>query len=473
MPADEVFSPTDARTRGTAVARKARRAVLAATVGTTIEWYDFYLYGLVAALVFGKQFFPAYDAFAATLLSFSTFFLGFVARPLGALVFGHFGDRIGRKRTLVVTLILMGASTILIGLVPPYTMIGIWGAVALTLLRLLQGFGVGGEWGGAVATATEWSPAPERRGLAGSWPQFGSPLGMLLAVGTLAIVTHLGSPEWFERVGWRIPFLLSAALIGVGLVIRVGVAETPVFADLQARQRLAVTPALDALRHHGREILLTCLIRSGQTAPFFLFSTFLLTYGTSRLNLSRSFLFDAVLAASAVSLVSTPLFGALSDRLGRRRVYLAGAAAMLLFAFPYYWLLNSAAPGVIVVAVILSFVVHDMQYGPQAAFIAEAFPPAVRYTGSSLGYQLASVTSAGPAPLIATWLLHRFGTSAAISSYIAASAAVSFGAAFLLRDRAAEAYGLAAEPTRRRGVGAPGVFTSEAKAFADNAADRG
>lgn len=460
---------------GAVAKRQSRRAVLAATVGTTIEWYDFYLYGLVAALVFGKQFFPAYDAFAATLLSFSTFFLGFLARPLGALVFGHFGDRIGRKRTLVVTLILMGVSTVLIGLVPPYATVGIWGAIALTALRLLQGFGVGGEWGGAVATATEWSPSSDRRGLAGSWPQFGSPLGMLLAVGTLAIVTHLGSPEWFERVGWRIPFLLSAALIGVGLAIRLGVAETPIFADLEARQRLTVTPALDALRHHGREIVLTCLMRSGQTAPFFLFSTFLLTYGTSRLNLGRGFLFDAVLAASAVSLVSTPLFGALSDRFGRRRVYLAGAAAMLLYAFPYYWLLNSAVPSLIVVAVILSFVVHDMQYGPQAAFIAETFPPAVRYTGSSLGYQLASVTSAGPAPLVATWLLHRFGTSAAISTYIAVSAAISFAAAYLLRDRAAESYGYVEEPAdaSRRAHDPLGASSPGSKPLIGIAADRG
>ena len=419
----------------------ARRAVIAATVGTMIEWYDFYLYGLVAALVFGKLYFPAFDPFAATLLSFSTFFLGFVARPLGALVFGHFGDRIGRKRTLVATLILMGASTVMIGLVPTYSAVGIWGAVALTVLRLLQGFGVGGEWGGAVATATEWGQFTGRRGLVGSWPQFGSPLGMLLAVAVLTAVTHAGSANWFETVGWRIPFLFSAVLIAVGLVIRVGVSETPVFADLQSGKRLSQAPALDAIRFHWREIALTCLIRSGQTAPFFLFSTFLLSYGTTRLQLSRSFLFDAVLAASAVSLVTTPLFGHLSDRLGRKRVYVAGATAMLLFAFPYYWLLNSAVPGLVMLAVIASFVVHDMQYGPQAAFIAEAFPANVRYTGSSLGYQLASLTSAGPAPLIATWLLHRFGTSIAISSYMAILAAISLGSALLLQDRSGENYG--------------------------------
>lgn len=417
------------------------RAVFASTIGTTIEWYDFYLYGLVAALVFGKLYFPAYDAFAATLLSFSTFFLGFIARPLGAAVFGHFGDRIGRKRTLVATLILMGASTVLIGLVPTYGQIGIWGAVALTALRLIQGFGVGGEWGGAVTTATEWAQFEKRRGFAGSWPQFGSPLGMLLAVGVLTIVTHLGSPEWFERVGWRIPFLLSAVLIAVGIAIRAGLTETSVFADLQTEGRTSRAPALEAIRGHGRTIVLTCLIRTGQTAPFFLFSTFLLTYGTTHLHLERSFLFDAVLLASGVSLFSTPFFGYLSDRFGRRRVYIVGAVTMLLFAFPYYWLLDSDSTALVIVAVVLSFVVHDMQYGPQAAFIAEAFPANIRYTGSSLGYQLASVTSAAPAPLIATWLLHQFNTSFAISCYIAIVAAVSLGSAALLRDRAGEAYG--------------------------------
>ncbi len=417
--------------------------MLAATVGTVIEWYDFYLYGLVAALVFGKLYFPAYDAFAATLLSFSTFFLGFLARPIGALVFGHFGDRIGRKHTLVASLMLMGVSTVLIGFVPAYSTIGIWGAVALTILRLLQGFGVGGEWGGAVATATEWSQFDGSRGFAGSWPQFGSPLGMLLAVAVLTLVTHLGSAAWFEAVGWRIPFLLSTILIAIGLAIRIGLAETPVFVEMLSSQDVSAAPVLDAVRGHWRAIILTCLIRSGQTAPFFLFSTFLLSYGTTRQQLSRSFLFDAVLAASAVSLFTTPLFGHLSDRLGRRRVYVAGAVAMLLFAFPYYRLLDSAAPGLVVLAVILSFVVHDMQYGPQAAFIAEAFPPDVRYTGSSLGYQLASVTSAGPAPLVATWLLHRFSTSLAISGYIAVLAAISIGSALLLQDRSARAYGIA------------------------------
>ena len=422
-------------------AKQAKRAVIASTVGTMIEWYDFYLYGLVAALVFGKLYFPSHDQYTGTLLSFSTLFLGYVARPAGAVLFGHFGDRIGRKGTLVATLLLMGGSTVIIGLVPTYEVIGIWGAVALTALRMLQGIGVGGEWGGAIAVATEWSQFNKSRGLAGSWPQFGSLLGLLLAVGVLTIVSHAGSPEWFETIGWRIPFLLSAVLIGVGLYIRLGVLETPVFEKVRAENKIVRAPVLDAIKYHWREIILTCLIRTGQMAPFVVFTAYLLSYGTGVLKLERSFLFNAVLAASCVSLVTTPLFGYISDKIGRKRMYLIGAATMFLFAFPYYFLLNSQVPALIVLAIIVSLPVHDMQYGPQAAFIAESFPPAVRYSGSSLGYQLASITSGGPAPIIAAWLYHTYGTSLAISAYLAFIAAISFISTLFLPDRSKQNYG--------------------------------
>ncbi|WP_375788672.1 MFS transporter [Bradyrhizobium sp. Pha-3] len=421
-------------------ARHARRAVIASTVGTMIEWYDFYLYGLVAALIFGKLYFPSQDPYSATLLAFSTFFLGFAARPIGAVIFGHFGDRIGRKGTLVATLLLMGISTVLIGLVPTYDQIGIWGAVALTVLRMLQGIGVGGEWGGAIAVATEWTRFNSRRGLAASWPQFGSPLGMLLAVTALTVTSYAGSPEWFETIGWRVPFLISAALIAVGLYIRLGVLETPVFQQMQEKKQIVRAPIIDAVRGYWREILLTCLIRTGQQAPFVLFTTFLLSYGTSHLGVQKPFLFNCVLAAAAISLFTTPLFGYVSDRIGRRRMYLIGAFTMMVFAFPYFWMIDTKIPYLIALAILLSLPIHDMQYAPQAAFIAESFPPSVRYSGSSIGYQLASITSGGPAPMIAAYLLHTYGTSAAISAYLAVIAAISFLSALFLRDRSQHDY---------------------------------
>ena len=244
-----------------------------------------------------------------------------------------------------------------------------------------------------------------------------------------------------ERIGWRIPFLFSAVLIGVGLWIRLGVLETPVFLEMKAKKQIVKAPVLDAIRFHWREILLTCLIRTGQQAPFVLFTTFLLSYGTGTLHLERSFLFNAVLAAATVSLVTTPLFGYISDRIGRKRMYLIGATTMLLFAFPYFWMINTAIPSVIVTAVILSLVVHDMQYGPQAAFIAESFPPHVRYSGASVGYQLSSLTSGGPAPIIATWLLYTYGTSTAISCYIFIIALISIVSTAFLKDRSKDDYG--------------------------------
>ena len=421
-------------------AMHARRAVVAATIGTMIEWYDFYLYGLVAALVFGKLYFPSQDPFTGTLLSLSTFFLGFVARPIGAVLFGHFGDRIGRKGTLIATLMLMGSSTIAVGLVPSYDSIGIWGGIILVVLRMFQGIGVGGEWGGSVAVATEWSQFDKRRGLAGSWPQFGSPLGLLLAVVVLNVVNHTSSPEWFQTIGWRIPFLLSIILIGVGFYIRVGVLETPVFAEMQEKKQVLKTPVLAVLKYHWREIVLTCLIRTGQQAPFYLFTTFLVSYGSGTLNLSQGFLFNCVLGACCVSLVTTPLFGYLSDRFGRKRMYVLGALVMMAFAFPYYALIDTQNSFLVAIAIIVSLPVHDMQYGPQAAFIAESFPPAMRYSGSSLGYQLASITSGGPAPIIAAWLIHTYHSSIAISIYLAIIAGISAVSAMFLRDRSKFSY---------------------------------
>jgi metabolite-proton symporter len=409
---------------------------VASAVGTAIEWYDFFLYGVAAALVFPRLFFPQSDPLTAKVLAFSTYAVGFVARPVGAALFGHFGDRIGRKATLVATLLLMGLATCAVGAMPTYARIGPWGGVGLTALRLLQGIGVGGEWGGSVLLSMEWAGG-RRRGFITSWPQFGVPVGLLAANGALALFAWL-SGDAFDAWGWRVPFLLSALLIGVGLYIRLGVLETPVFARLRREQRVARAPVVEVLRGHGREVLLTALLRTGQQTPFYLFTVFVLSYGTGTLKLPQGEMLGAVLVSAALSLFTVPLWGHLSDRVGRRRLTLAGCVAIAVFAFPYFGLLDTRAPWAVFLAVALSLPVHDMQYGPQAAFIAESFPPRLRYSGASLGYQLASVTAGAPAPIVALWLLAKYGTSQAIAGYVAVCAAISAGAALLLRERAHE-----------------------------------
>ena len=405
-----------------------------------IEWYDFYLYGLAAALVFGKLYFPSQDPSrdAAGFFDLLPWLRGASRRRDHLRAFrrphrsqGHSGRNIAphgrqhRADSAFCRLTRRSAS----------------GARSDSCsCGCCQGIGVGGEWGGAIAVATEWSKFNKRRGLMASWPQFGSPLGMLLAVAALTITAKFGDAAWFESFGWRIPFLISAVLIIVGLYIRLGVLETPVFQQLQEKNKISKAPVLDAIKGYWRQILLTCLIRTGQQAPFVIFTTFLLSYGTTNLGLQKPFLFNCVLAAAALSLFTTPFFGYLSDRIGRKRMYLIGAATMLAFAFPYFWMLDTKIPALIVFAVMISLPIHDMQYAPQAAFIAESFPPSVRYSGSSLGYQLASITSGGPAPMICAYLMHTYGTSAAISTYIAVIAAISLVSAMLLKDRSKSDY---------------------------------
>lgn len=415
-------------------ARQTRRAVVAAAIGTTIEWYDFFLYGVAAALVFPRVFFPRSDPFTGALLAYSTHFVGFVARPLGAALFGHFGDRVGRKASLVATLLVMGLATTGIGLVPGYDSIGAWGAVLLVIGRVLQGIGVGGEWGGSVLLAAEYGDR-KRRGLRASWPQFGAPAGLLLANGALALVNRL-SGSAFLAWAWRIPFVISVGLVAVGLYIRTGIAETPAFARVRDEGPVERAPVLAVLRAHWREVLLTALLRTGEQAPFYVFSTFVLTYGTRRLGLDRAVLLRDVMIGAALSMVAIPLAGHLSDRLGRLRLYRYAALAMVAWPFLYFRMLDTRAPGWVLVAVALSLPLHAMQFGPQAAVIAESFPARLRYSGASLGFQLASITAGGPAPIIATWLLSRSGASWPIALYVALAAAVTVAAASLLRDGA-------------------------------------
>jgi len=410
-----------------------RRAVLASTVGTAIEWYDFFLYSTVTGLVFARLFFPRSDPLVGTLEAFAVYAVGFVARPVGAAIFGHYGDRIGRKSTLIASLLLMGIATFLVALVPTYQRIGIWGAVILTVLRFVQGVGVGGEWGGSVLLAMEWARTTRHRGFIASWPQFGVPAGLFLA--NLAVLAFSAiSGDRFLVWGWRIPFLLSIVLVAVGFYIRLGIRETPVFTRLVAENKVEPTPIVEVMRRHPKEIALTALCRMGEQAPFYLFTAFVFAYGTTTLNIGRDFLLVAVLAASVVSFVSIPLFGHLSDRIGRKRVYMLGAALTGLFGFVYFAMLDTRAPALVFLAVVLSLIPHDMMYGPQAALIAECFTGRLRYSGASLGYQLASVIAGGPSPIIATWLLSRYASGYAIAWFIFVCALISVAAASLLPD---------------------------------------
>lgn len=413
------------------------RAVAASAVGTTIEWYDFFLYGIAAALVFPRVFFPASDSFTGTLLAFSTFFVGFVARPFGAILFGHYGDRIGRKAALIATLLLMGVATIGIGLVPGYDRIGPWGPLLLILGRVMQGIGVGGEWGGSVLLAGEWTD-PARRGFTTSWAQFGAPAGLVLANGALALMSAVTSEAQFLAWGWRVPFLASVLLIVVGMYIRLGILETPVFAELKAEGRIEKAPVLKVLQNNWREVILTALLRSGQQTPFYIFTTYILTYATQALGLRRSTVLALVMAMALISLVTIPLFGHMSDRIGRRTLTAVGCIVMMIFPFVYVGLLDTRQMTWVTVAILASLPLHDLQYGPQAAFIAESFPGSLRYSGASLGYQLASITAGGPAPIVALYLYETYKTSTALAIYLAVSAAVSLVCVWMLRDSTGE-----------------------------------
>ncbi len=409
------------------------RAVIASTIGTTIEWYDFFLYSIVTGLVFAKLYFPNSDPLTGTLQAFGIYAVGFAARPVGAAIFGHYGDRIGRKAALIATLLLMGLATFAVAFVPTYDQIGVWGAISLTVLRFIQGVGVGGEWGGSVLLSMEWARTTKNRGLIASWPQFGVPAGLFLA--NLAVLGFSAiSGDQFLTWGWRAPFVISIVLVGIGLWIRLGILETPAFRRLVAEKKVSRAPSVEVLGRFPKQVLLSALVRMAEQTPFYIFTAFVFTYGTTVLGSSRDLILIAVLTASVLAFFTIPFFGYLSDRIGRRRMYMLGAAAIGVYAFIYFALLNTNVPAWIFLAIVLSLVPHAMMYGPQAALIAESFPPRLRYSGASLGYQLASLIAGGPAPLIATALFARYGSGYAIAGYIAACAVISLVAAALLKD---------------------------------------
>ena len=413
--------------------RELRRAVIAATVGTTIEWYDFLLYSTMAGLVFGKLFFPNEDPYTATLSSFGIYFVGFIARPIGAFIFGHYGDRIGRKSTLIVTLVLMGITTFLVAFLPGYAVIGIWGAVLLTILRLIQGIGVGGEWGGSVLLSMEWARHNHERGFLASWPQFGGPAGLGLANLAVLIFSYW-SGDQFLNWGWRIPFAFSIVLVAIGLWIRLRILETPVFRKLVEEDKIERAPILEVCRKQWGTIILGALARTSEQGPFYIFTAFIFFYGTTTLHASRDLLLAGVLAATCLSAFAIPFSGYMSDRIGRKRMYIIGCVSMAVWGFVYFGLINTGSATLIFVAMMFSLIAHDMQYGPQAALIAESFTPRLRYSGASISYQLASITAGGPAPLIATALFASYKSSTPIAIYILITAIISIVATCFLKD---------------------------------------
>ena len=409
-----------------------RLVAVASFIGTTIEWYDFFLYGTAAALVFNRLFFPTFDPLMGTLAAFGTYAVGFVARPVGGIVIGHYGDKIGRKSMLVLTLVVMGVATFLIGLLPTYEQIGPWAAVGLVLLRVAQGFGVGGEWGGAVLMAVEHAP-PGTRGYYGSWPQIGVPAGLVISTAVFAVFSRLPEDQ-FLSWGWRVPFLLSALLVIVGLMIRVRILETPAFTKVKEASREAHQPIIEVLRTYPKQVLLAMGARFGENGAFYIYSVFVLTYATQHVKMPQQVVLTAMLIGAGLELIAIPFFGAMSDRFGRRPVYLFGAIATALWAYPMFRLLDTASPPLVWLALIVAFVFsHAAMYGPQAAFFSELFGTRVRYSGASLGAQLAAVLAGGTSPFIATLLLAKYGTNA-LSLYLIFMAAVTIVAVLLASE---------------------------------------
>ena len=380
------------------------RTALAATVGTTIEWYDFQVYGLAAALVFNSQFFPNFDPLAGTLLSFATFAVGFLARPIGAIIFGHMGDRIGRKSTLIATFLLTGIATLLVGCLPNYHPIGIFAPILLVLLRLIQGIGLGGEWGGAVLVMTE-SEAQTRRGLLGSLPQLGSPAGLVIATLVFAATTATLGTDQFAAWGWRLPFLLSIVLVVVGAFARFSMPESQAFSKAKRTNAIAAFPLAETLRTQWREVLLAGGLFLVTSGGFYVYVTFMVAYGSTNLGLPRELMLNGVLTFAITELLIIVPVCAFSDRIGRRPVFMAAAIFTILFAFPLFWLVNTKVTSLIFLGMAIGGIANGVLFGIMGSFGPELFKTSVRYTGASLGYQLSAALGGGLTPLIATALV--------------------------------------------------------------------
>jgi MHS family shikimate/dehydroshikimate transporter-like MFS transporter len=408
---------------------------LASAIGTTIEWYDFFLYGVMTPLVLNKLFFPNADVLISTLLAYGTFFVGFLSRPIGGIIFGHYGDRLGRKTVLILTLLIMGIATFLIGLLPTYASAGMWAPLLLLALRIFQGIGIGGEWGGAVLMAVEHSPGGQR-GFYGAWPQIGVPAGLLLSAGVVNLLSFLNNDDFFAW-GWRIAFLLSAVLVAIGLYIRLRILETPAFKAAQQQNQIAAVPVAELFRTHSKNTLLGLGARYIEGVTFNVYGVFLVGYLTSTLHMTRQSALSAVMVASAIMIVMLPLCGRLSDRIGRRKVFGIGSLLIGALSFPAFWLMGSQSPLLTIIAVAVPFAfVYPAVYGPEAALFSELFDTRVRYTGISFVYQFSGIFASGLTPIVATALLPLGGGQPwLICLYILVVSAISALSVYAMTDR--------------------------------------
>jgi MFS transporter, MHS family, shikimate and dehydroshikimate transport protein len=411
------------------------KVAIASFIGTTIEWYDFYLYGTAAALVFPVLFFPNFDPIYGTMAAFGSYAAGFIARPLGSMVFGHYGDKLGRKKMLMISLILMGLATFLMGLIPSYQSIGLLAPLLISLLRVIQGFAVGGEWGAAVVMAVEHAP-PGKRGLYGSFPQMGVPAGLLISTLVFSLVSNSMSNDTFLSWGWRIPFLCSAVLIMIGILVRLKVSESPVFLEAAEKKQQEERPVLTVLREQKKPLLLTIGMKLLQNALFYIYTVFVLSYIVNTLNMDRSVGLNAVMISSVIGLGTLPLWSYLSDKIGRKPVYLFGTIASTLFVLPFFWLMDSGSVLLITIGIVIGLnVLHDAVYGPQAVYYSELFGTKVRLSGASIGYQVGAILAGGFSPIIATWLLAKFeGESWPICLYLIALGVISIVSTLFARE---------------------------------------
>ncbi|MDH6280770.1 MFS transporter [Prescottella agglutinans] len=431
------MSNTDVRVASPAAgptARERRKVLGASFIGTAIEWYDFFLYGAAASLIFGPQFFPSQNPLTGTLAAFATFAVGFVARPIGGIVMGHFGDRVGRKRMLLVSMFLMGGATIGIGLLPNYASIGVLAPILLVTFRFVQGLGVGGEWGGAVLMAVEYAP-PKRRAVYGAFPQMGLPAGIIAANIVFIVVTSAVSPATFSSWGWRVPFLLSGVLILVALFLRAKIEETPSFRSAKDHGEVESNPLTTVLRKHGGVVALAGAVSIACPAIGYLYSVYVLSYGTKVLGIAQSTMLWLVVAGAVVQLVTIYMAALLAERFGQRQVFLSGALLVVLWAFPFFLLIDTAEPLLIFVSFAVMLLASSLMAGPQAAMIASLFPSNVRYSGTSIAYQIGSILGGGFAPLIATSLYARFGSTTPTSLYLFILGLISLIAIVTLRVR--------------------------------------